>query len=169
MRHYFAQVGLIIVLTLLAIAVLGPAGALLAVAPIVVRNPVLTLQELAAGVPTGTAVDVSDDVSTVELEPDVPTDDITTFSGTYQTAGDATWSGSVTIVRNLDTYANWDALVGKSVRAKLYDKGADMTRYRQFDTEVIFNPGLGGSTEPGEASSFDMALPILSDVTYVEP
>lgn len=169
MRNQIAQAGLIIVLALIAVAILGPGAALLAVAPIVVRNPILTLQELAAGVPTGTAVDVSDDVSSVELEPDVPTDDITTFSGTYQTAGDVTWSGSVTIVRNLDTYANWDALVGKTVRAKLFDKGADATRFRQFDTEVIFNPGLGGTTEPGEPSSFDMALPVLSDVTYVEP
>lgn len=169
MRSFVIRATVQLALVLIAILLFGPAGAMLAVAPIIVRNPVLTLQVLLAGVPTGTAVDVSDDVSAVSLDPDVPTDDVTTFSGTYQSAGDVSWSGEATIVRNVDTYANWDALVGKTVRAKLYDKGADTTRYRQFDTEIVFNPGLGGSTEPGEASSFDMPLPILSDVTYVEP
>src|SRR5687767_3258359 len=108
MRSFIVQAGVQLLLVLLAVALIGPAGLLLAVAPIVVRNPILTLQELAAGVPTGTAVDVSDDVSAVSLDPDVPTDDITTFSGTYQSAGDVAWSGEATIVVNVDTYANWE-------------------------------------------------------------
>lgn len=156
-------------IVLIATLLLGPAGMLLAVAPIIVRNPILTLQELIAGVPTGTAVDVSDDVAVVELSPDIPTSDVKTFSGVYQQAGDPTWSGQASIVVNEDTYTNWEALVGKQVRAKLLDKGADATRYRQFDTEVIFNPGIGGATEPGEPRAFDMALPVLSAPTYVEP
>lgn len=138
-------------------------------APIIIRNPVLTLTELVAGVPTGTPVDVSDDVQVAELEPDIQTSDVKTFSGTYQQAADPTWSGTLTIVVNEDTYTNWEPLVGKLVRAKLYDRGADTTRYRQFDTEVIINPGIGGPTEPGEARSFDITLPITSAVTYVEP
>lgn len=139
------------------------------VAPIIIRNPSMTIQELAAGVPTGTPVDVSDDVAVVELEPDIQTSDVKTFSGTYQQAADPTWTGTLTIVVNEDTYSNWQALVGKLVRCKVYDRGADTTRYRQFDSEVVINPGIGGPTEPGEARSFDLTMPVTSDVTYVEP
>jgi len=138
------------------------------VAPIVIRDPVMSIAVLTAGVP-GTYVDVSDDVQALELEPDVPTTDVTTFSGIYQTAGAVSWAATATIVVNADTFTNWETLVGESVRIKVYDRGADTTRYRQFDSEIVFNPGLGGPTEPGEARSFDMALPVLSDVTYVEP
>lgn len=139
------------------------------VAPIVIRNPIMTLTQLVAGVPTGSPVDVSDDVASVELTPSIATSDIKTFSGNYQTAEAPTWEGSATIVINEDTSTNWTPLVGETVRAKLYDRGADTTRYRQFDTEILFDPTLGGPTEPGEARSFDMALPMLSAPTWVEP
>lgn len=138
-------------------------------APIIIRNPIMTLTQLVAGVPTGTPVDVSDDVSVVELTPDIPTTSVKTFSGNYQQAGDADWSCQATIVVNEDTYSNWDPLVGELVRVKLFDRGADATRYRQFDSEVIINPGIGGPTEPGEARSYDLPMPVTAAPTYVEP
>jgi hypothetical protein len=139
------------------------------VAPIIIRNPVMSLVELVDGTPTGTPVDVSDDVSVVELTPTIPTTDVKTFSGTYQSSGDPTWAGKATIVVNEDTSTNWAGLIGKAVRAKLYDRGADTTRYRQFDTEILFDPTLGGPTEPGTARSYDLTLPISSAPTWVEP
>lgn len=137
-------------------------------APIIIRNPVATLTQLVAGTPTGSPVDVSDDVSKVELTPSVPTTNVQTFSGKYQQAGDVEWAASATIVVNADTSENWADLVGEQVRVKLYDR-SDLTSYRQFDSEILFDPALGGPTQPGQARSFDMALPVLSAVTYVTP
>jgi hypothetical protein len=138
-------------------------------APIVIRNPIMSLVELIAGVPTGTPVDVSDDVSKVELTPTIPTTDVKTFSGVYQSSGDPTWVGKATIVVNEDTSSNWGPLIGKTVRAQLFDRGADTTRYRQFDTEILIDPTLGGPTEPGAARSYDLTLPISAPPTWVEP
>ena len=120
------------------------------VAPIIVRNPILTLTQLVAGVPTGSPVDVSDDVAKVELAPTIPTSSVQTFSGKYQQAEDVEWAGTASIVVNEDTSTNWTPLVGELVRCKLYDR-SELTWYRQFDSEVIFDPGLGGPTAPGGA------------------
>ena len=139
------------------------------VAPIIIRNPTMSLDILTAGTPAGAPVDVSDDVAVLELTPSVTTKDVKTFSGTYQSAGEPTWSGRIKIVVNEDTYSNWDALVGEQVRAKVLDRGADTARYRQFDTEILINPGIGGPTEPGSERSFDMVLPIIAAPTYIEP
>lgn len=137
------------------------------VAPIIIRNPILSLAPLVDGVP-GTAVDVSDDVSKVELTPTIGTTDVVTFSGTYQSANDPTWAGTASIVVNEDTGANWAPLVGSRVRAQLSDRGDVAGTYRQFDSEILINPGLGGPTQPGQARGFDMVLPVISAVTLVE-
>lgn len=136
--------------------------------PIVIRNPIITLTELVAGVPTGAAVDVSEDTSKVELAPTVPTSQVQTFAGKFTQAGDVEWAGTISIVVNEDTSDNWAPLVGSRVRAKVYDR-SDLTWYREFDTEVLFDPGLGGPTQPGQARAFDMVLPVLSQPTLVTP
>jgi hypothetical protein len=138
-------------------------------APIIIRKPVMTLETLVAGVPTGTPVDVSDDVSKVELTPSIATSDVKTFAGTYQSADEPTWAGSASIVVNDDTSTNWTPLVGQQVRAKLYDRGSDTTRYRQFDTEILIDPTIGGPTEPGNPRTYDLTLPIIGAPTWVEP
>jgi len=136
------------------------------VAPIIIRNPVATLTELVGGTPTGTPVDVSDDVAKVELTPTIPTVTVTTFSGKYQQSDAVEWAATASIVVNEDTSDNWTPLVGSAVRVALYDRG-DLTWYRQFDTEVQINPALGGPTGPGAARAYDLTLPVLSDVTIV--
>ena len=70
------------------------------VAPIIIRNPILTLTKLVDGTPTGSPVDVSDDVAKVELAPTIPTSTVSTFSGKYQTADDVEWAGTASIVVN---------------------------------------------------------------------
>lgn len=136
--------------------------------PIIIRNPIITLTELVDGVPTGSPVDVSEDTSKVELAPTIPTTTVQTFAGKFQQAGDVEWAGTISIVVNEDTSTNWAPLVGSKVRAKVYDR-SDLTWYRQFDSEVLFDPGLGGPTAPGAARAFDMVLPVLSAVSLVTP
>ena len=137
-------------------------------APIVIRNPILTLTKLVDGTPTGAAVDVSDDVGKVELTPTIPTTTVSTFSGKYVQADDPEWAGTASIVVNADTGTNWAPLVGFRARAALSDRGDAAGTYRQFDTEILFNPALGGPTQPGQARAFDMVLPVLSAITLVE-
>lgn len=137
-------------------------------APIIIRNPILSITKLVAGVPTGSPVDVSDDVSKVELTPTIPTSTVSTFSGKYQTADDPEWAGTASIVVNADTGTNWEPLVGSPVQVKLTDRGDTLGTYRQFDSEILFNPALGGPTQPGQPRSYDMVLPVLSAVTLVE-
>lgn len=137
-------------------------------APLIIRNPIATITKLVDGVETGAAVDVSDDVSKVELTPTLPTTNVQTFSGKYQQAGDPEWAGSVSIVYNEDIEANWTPLVGFPVRVKLYDR-QELTTYRTFDSEVLFNPALGGPTQPGQARTFDMVMPVLSQPDIVTP
>jgi hypothetical protein len=138
------------------------------VAPLIIRNPIATLTKLVAGVESGAAVDVSDDVSKVELTPSLPTSNVQTFSGKYQQTGDVEWAGSATIVHNEDLDANWTPLVGFPVRVKLYDR-QDQTVYRTFDSEVVFNPALGGPTQPGQARTYDYVLPVQSQPSIVTP
>lgn len=137
-------------------------------APIIIRNPILSITKLVAGVPTGSPVDVSDDVSKVELTPTIPTSTVSTFSGKYQTADDPEWAGTASIVVNADTGTNWEPLVGSPVQVKLTDRGDTLGTYRQFDSEILFNPALGGPTQPGQPRSYDMVLPVLSAVTLIE-
>jgi len=137
-------------------------------APLIIRNPVATLTKLVDGVETGAAVDVSDDVAKVELTPSIPTTNVQTFSGKYQQAADPEWTSSVSIVHNEDLEANWTPLVGFPVRVKLFDRG-DLTTYRTFDTEILFNPAIAGPTAPGQARTFDMTLPVESQPDIVTP
>lgn len=138
------------------------------VAPIIVKNPLLHLQPLTdEGADDGALVDVSCDMASVELSPDTPVIDVKTFCGTFSIPDDPAISATFEYTINNDTDANWAAVVGKMVRAELYDR-SDASRYRTFDTIVTINPSLYGPTTPGEARTFSHDVPVLSDVAWVE-
>ena len=136
------------------------------VAPIIVYRPLLHLQPLdEEGEDDGAAVDVSCDMSSVELTPDTPTTDVTTFCGNFQIPDDIIVGATFEVTVNADTDANWSALVGRSVRAELYDR-TDATKYRTFDTQIMLNPSLYGPTTPGEARTFSFDVAVLSAVAW---
>lgn len=137
------------------------------VAPIIVYRPLLHLQPLdEEGEDDGAAVDVSCDMSTVELTPDTPTTDVTTFCGNFTIPDDIIVSGTFEVTVNAETDANWSALVGRTVRAELYDR-TDATKYRTFNTQIMLNPSLYGPTTPGEARTFSFDVAVLSEVEWV--
>lgn len=137
-------------------------------APIIVRNPLLHLQPLDEdGEDDGALVDVSCDMASVELGVDTPTVDVTTFCGNFSIPDEVTVNATLEVTVNADTDANWSALVGKTVRAELYDR-TDASRYRTFTTVVPINPSLYGSTTPGEARTFSFDVAVLSAVAWVD-
>ncbi len=138
------------------------------VAPIIIRKPLLHLQPLdEAGADDGALVDVSCDMQSVELTPETPTIDVATFCGNFSVPDEVTIGASFEVAVNVDTDTNWAPLVGKSVRAEVYDRD-DASRYRTFDTIVPINPSLYGPTTPGETRSFSFDVPVLSDVEWVD-
>lgn len=133
--------------------------------PIFAYRPTMVIQTLDEnGDPDGAPVDVSCDVESVELSPEVPLNSQVTFCGTFQIPGDLEVSCSVSAVVNDETLARWAPLVGDTVEVQVKDKTTDTTR-RVFQSIVSFNPGLYGPTTPGEARAFDFDLPVLSEVT----
>jgi len=136
--------------------------------PIIVYRPTLVVQTLDAdGDPDGAPVDVSCDVMSIELSPEVPIQTTVTFCGTFQNPGDVEVSCSLEVAVNDETYARWAPLVGDTVELQVKDKTTD-TSYRAFGSFISFNPGLYGPDQPGEARSYSFDLPVTSDVTLVE-
>jgi hypothetical protein len=137
-------------------------------APIIIKDPMLIFQELdAAGDPTvDPPVDVSEDVTSVEIGFDQDIGTITTFTGSFRIPGEVINSATVSCVITADTSTNWAALLGLSVEAQIYDR-ADATKYRRFATQIDIDPSLYGSTTPGEAREVDIELPVFGDVEWV--
>lgn len=136
--------------------------------PIIVYRPTLIVQTLdEAGDPDGAPVDVSCDVVSLELSPEVPITTTTTFCGTFQNPGDLEVSATLEVAINDETYARWAPLVGDTVEMQIKDKTTD-TSYRAFGSFINFNPGLYGPDTPGEARSFSFDLPVTGEVTLVE-
>jgi len=136
--------------------------------PIIVYRPTLVVQTLDEnGDPDGAPVDVSCDVMSIELSPEVPIQTTVTFCGTFQNPGDVEVSCSLEVAVNDETYARWAPLVGDTVELQVKDKTTD-TSYRAFGSFISFNPGLYGPDQPGEARSYSFDLPVTSDVTLVE-
>jgi len=135
--------------------------------PIIVYRPTLIVQTLdEAGDPDGAPVDVSCDIVSLELAPDVPISTTTTFCGTFQNPGDVEVSCTLEVAVNDETYTRWAALVGDTVELQIKDKGTDSS-YRAFGSFISFNPGLYGPDQPGEARTYSFDLPVTSDVTVV--
>lgn len=138
------------------------------VSPIIVYRPKLILQPLdEAGAPSGSPVDVSCDMGSVELDVDTPTDEVITFCGTFTIPGDISVGATFEVVVNAETDGRWSALVGVPVQAQLYDR-QDATSYRAFTTLITLNPSLYGPTTPGEARSFSFDVAVTSEVTWEE-
>jgi len=136
------------------------------VAPIIVYRPLLHLQPLdSEGEEDGAAVDVSCDMSSVELTVDTPTTDVTTFCGNFQIPDDITVGATLEVTVNDETDSRWSALVGKRVRADLWDR-TDAAKYRSFETQIQLNPSLYGPDDPGEARAFSFDVAVTSAVTW---
>jgi len=138
------------------------------VAPIIVKNPLLHLQPLTdEGADDGALVDVSCDMSSVEIGIDTPTIEAVTFCGSFSIPDEPTVTATLEVTVNNDTDANWSAIVGKMVRAELYDR-TDASRYRTFDTIVPINPSLYGPTKPGETRTFSFDVAVLGPVAWAD-
>lgn len=134
-------------------------------APIIIKNPKLFLQPLTAvGADDGAAVDVTCDMQSVQLEPDTPLSEVETFCGVFSTPDAVRTTVTFEVAVNKDTYTRWAALVGKTVRAEVYDRDTDTT-FRQFDTQIVLNPALYGTTSPGDPRTVSFTPPTLSDIT----
>ena len=138
------------------------------VMPIVVYRPELLLQPLDEnGDPDGAAVDVSCDMSSVELGVDQPLITVGTFCGKYSIPDDIEESANFEVTVNDETYARWAPLVGLQVEAQLKDRGLTETSSRRWTTEIRINPALYGPTTPGEARVVSFDVPILSSPDFV--
>lgn len=136
-------------------------------APIVVYRPKLIWQPVdGTGAEAGSPVDISCDMSSVELGVDTPTTDVTTFCGSFEIPGDIQVSATLEVVVSDDTDARWSPLVGDQGYLHLYDRTSD-TDYRRFLTQIPLNPSLYGPDTPGEARSFSFDVPVLSAVEWV--
>lgn len=136
--------------------------------PIIIKDPMLIIQPLDApgGDPVGLAVDVSEDVTSVELGPEQDIGTIKTFAGSYRIPGEVTSSATIGCVLTADTETNWAALVGVPCEVRVYDR-ADAAKYRAFESEIPFDPSLYGSTVPGDAREVDVEVPVFGDITWV--
>lgn len=135
-------------------------------APIIIYRPELHIQPLDEnGDPDGAVVDVTCDMQSVELTPDIPIDDVTTFCGAFQTVGEVVTSASLETAVNADTNGRWSGLVGKMVEMRLWDRG-EAANYRKWTSQIPVNPSLYGPTTPGEARSFSFDVPVLSAVEW---
>lgn len=136
--------------------------------PIIVYRPTLVIQTLdEAGDPDGAPVDVSCDIVSLELSPEIPITTTTTFCGTFQNPGDLEVSCTIEFAVNDETYGRWAALVGDTVEMQVKDKTTD-TSYRAFGSFIGLNPGLYGPDQPGETRSYSVDFPVTSEVTLVE-
>ena len=137
----------------------------MATAPIVVYRPVLKLQPLTeAGASDGALVDVTDDMSAVELGVDAPLITVPTFSGKYSSPDDIEESVNFEVTVNAGTVARWSPLVGKLVDAFIYDVTPvpTVTKGRKVRTRILLNPGIYGPTQPGEARTVSWDLPLIA-------
>ena len=133
--------------------------------PIIIRKPIFRVAVYGTGGALQPPVDLSDDVSSVELSPDVSIDTVATFTGKFRVADEPEWSATLSIVVTEDTNANWESLVGSKVECQLFDRGPVATgdQYRAWDSEILLDPSLGGATNVEErARAYDIDIPVLS-------
>ena len=136
-------------------------------APIIIYRPQTYIQPVdELGAEDGDGADVTCDLMSLELTPDIPIDEVTTFCGAFQTVGEVVTSASLEVAVNADTNARWAPLVGKLVEVRVWDR-QDSANYRQFTSQIPINPSLYGPTTPGEARSFSFDIPVTSAVEWV--
>lgn len=134
--------------------------------PIIIYRPKVKMQPLDEnGDPDGSPVDVSCDLSSVELGVDQPITTVTTFCGKFQVPDEIEESASVEVTVNADTDANWSPLVGVQCEMQVWDR-EDATDYRKLNVHVGVNPSLYGTTQPGESRTVSVDLPVVSAVEW---
>lgn len=135
-------------------------------APITIYRPKVWIQPLdEAGAPDGADTDVSCDLMSIELTPEVPIDNVTTFCGSYQTVGEVEVSATLEVAVGADTDDRWSPLVGRRVEVRVWDRD-EATEYRSFESQVTINPSLYGPTTPGEVRSHSFDIPVTSAVIW---
>lgn len=129
--------------------------------PIIIYRPkVIATPVDETGTPTGDAVDVSCDFSSIEFGVTQPSNTVTTFCGKFQVPDEIEESVSGQITVNADTETNWTDLVGEMVEMQVWDR-EDSTRHRLVTVHVGFNPSLYGTTQPGQARQPNTDFPVL--------
>lgn len=135
--------------------------------PIIIYRPKVVLTVLDEnGSPTSDApVDVSCDLSSLEIGVDQPSTTVSTFCGKFQVPDDIEESVTGEFTINADTDGNWSALVGTQVQMQVWDR-EDATTHRVVNVHVGVNPSLYGTTAPGEARQPSVDFPVLSAVAW---
>jgi hypothetical protein len=133
-------------------------------------KPKLVLTELDTTVdpPTpvaGTETDVSCDIVDATPDVEVPTSTTKTFCQTVTIVGDPEESFELTVAVRDETSADWAPLLGKPIRVQLWDRQSD-TDHRTFDSLLVVDPSLYGTTTPGEARTVTVPLPVLTPVKW---
>jgi hypothetical protein len=138
--------------------------------PIIIRKPIFRVAVYGAADVLQPPVDLSDDVSSVELSPDISIDTVATFTGKFRVADEPEWSATLSIVVTEGTQANWEDLVGSKVQCQLFDRGPVQPgdQYRAWDSEILIDPSLGGATNVEErARAFDIDIPVLTTPVWM--
>lgn len=131
-------------------------------APIIVYRPVLILQPLDEnGDPTGAAVDVSCDTASVEIGIDTPMIEGNNFCGPWSVPDDIQESATITVQVGEGTSARWSPLVGQTVEVRVKDRG-ESANYRKFESMILVDPSLYGTTQPGEAREVEINIAVLT-------
>lgn len=134
--------------------------------PIIIYRPKVVIQPLdEAGAPAGSPVDVSCDLSSVELTVDQPIATVTTFCGKFQVPDEIEEGATLEVTVNADTDSNWSPLVGVQGEFRVWDR-EDSTTYRKFNAHIGVNPSLYGTNTPGEARTVSFDVPVTSDVEW---
>jgi len=135
--------------------------------PIIIYQPKVVMTILdAAGSPTSDEpIDVSCDLSSLEIGVDQPSNTVSTFCGKFQIPDDIEESVTAEFTINADTDDNWSRLVGTQCQLAVWDR-VDATDYRTVNVSVSVNPSLYGTTAPGEARQPSIDFPVLGPVAW---
>ena len=137
--------------------------------PIIIYQPKVVVTILDAdGSPTSDEpIDVSCDLSSLEIGVDQPSNTVTTFCGKFQIPDTIEESVTAEFTINADTDDNWSPLVGSQVLMQVWDR-EDATTHRTVNVHVGVNPSLYGTTQPGEARQPSVDFPVLSAVAWAD-
>lgn len=134
--------------------------------PIIIYRPKVVATPVdEEGTPTGDAVDLSCDFSSVEFGVDQPSNTVTTFCGKFQIPDEIEESVSGQVTVNADTSGNWTGLVGERVELQVWDR-EDSASHRLVTVHVGFDPSLYGTTQPGQARQPNVDFPVLGPMSW---
>ncbi len=127
--------------------------------PIVLNNPVVHLEDVDA---PGSPVDVSCDISRIELRGDQPINTVRRLCGNVSVPGSVDYTATADMVHNDDSASRWGALVGKTVKVTIWPTPT-ASAGTTFQSFVGYDWTLTGSWENGEPFSVPgFTLPVLA-------